>query len=206
MRVLIIGKYPPLQGGVSAQTYWTARALANRGYDVDVITNATEAPQGLRAILDGDAEQWCSGSVGHGRVRVHLTEGLARNSYLPWSNPFASKLFGRALDVIGPDGCDGILGWYLEPFGLVAAMAGMATGSPVVLRHAGSDLGRLAHHSDLRVSYSWMLGQARAGTHREPRRRRRENTAGKPRTGRNAFCAGGEIAIAAGLLTDRAAT
>ena len=162
MRVLIIGKYPPLQGGVSAQTFWTARALAHRGYDVDVVTNATEAPQGLRAFLDGDAEQWCSGSVGHGHVRVHLTEALARNSYLPWSNPFASKLFGRALEVIGPDGCDGILGWYFEPFGLVAAMAGMATGSAVVLRHAGSDLGRLARHSDLRVSYSWMLGQARA--------------------------------------------
>jgi glycosyltransferase involved in cell wall biosynthesis len=162
MRVLIVGKYPPLQGGVSAQTYWTARALGNRGYDVDVVTNATEAPPGLRAPLDDDVEQWSSGSVGRGHVRVHLTEGLARHSYLPWANPFASKLFGRALEAIGPHGCDGILGWYFEPFGLVAAMAGMATGSPVVLRHAGSDLGRLSHHRDLRVSYSWMLGQAKA--------------------------------------------
>src|SRR5262245_43428660 len=119
MRVLIIGKYPPLQGGVSAQTYWTARALANRGYDVDVVTNATEAPQGLRAFLDGDAEQWCSGPVGRGHVRVHPTGPLPRNGFLPWSNPFASKLFGRALEVIGPHGCDGILGWYFEPFGLV---------------------------------------------------------------------------------------
>lgn len=162
MRVLILGKYPPLQGGVSAQTYWSARSLADRGYEVDVVTNATEAPHGLRAFLDGDTEQWLPGTVGQGRVRVHGTGSLARNSYLPWSNPFGSKLFGRALEVIGRDGCDGIVGWYFEPYGLVAVQAGQATGLPVVVRHAGSDLGRLANHPDLRASYRWMLGQAKA--------------------------------------------
>jgi glycosyltransferase involved in cell wall biosynthesis len=162
VRVVIVGKYPPLQGGVSAQTYWTARSLAERGYDVDVVTNATEAAPGLRAFLGGDAGAWLAGAVGQGRLRVHATEGLARHSYLPWSNPFASKLFGRTLEVIGSDRCDGILGWYFEPYGLVAVQAGEAAGAPVAVRHAGSDLGRLAAHPDLRPSYRWMLGRARA--------------------------------------------
>ena len=43
MRICIIGKFPPIQGGVSAQTYWSAHALARRGHDVHVVTNAKEA-------------------------------------------------------------------------------------------------------------------------------------------------------------------
>ena len=43
MRICIIGKFPPIQGGVSMRTYWTAHGLAARGHEVHVITNAKEA-------------------------------------------------------------------------------------------------------------------------------------------------------------------
>ena len=36
MRICVIGKFPPIQGGVSMRTYWTAHALAKRGHDVRV--------------------------------------------------------------------------------------------------------------------------------------------------------------------------
>jgi hypothetical protein len=42
MRICFIGKYPPIQGGVSAQTYWAVRGLAERGHEVCVVTNADE--------------------------------------------------------------------------------------------------------------------------------------------------------------------
>ena len=40
MRICIIGKFPPIQGGVSTRTYWTAHQLAARGHEVHVVTNA----------------------------------------------------------------------------------------------------------------------------------------------------------------------
>ena len=59
MRICIIGKFPPIQGGVSMRTYWTAHALAMHGYEVHVVTNAKEAQarftdqQGLRPPVEG---------------------------------------------------------------------------------------------------------------------------------------------------------
>ncbi len=43
MRICIIGKFPPIQGGVSMRTYWSAHGLAARGHEVHVVTNAKEA-------------------------------------------------------------------------------------------------------------------------------------------------------------------
>ena len=43
MRICLIGKYPPIQGGVSMRTYWSAHGLAARGHEVHVVTNAKEA-------------------------------------------------------------------------------------------------------------------------------------------------------------------
>ena len=42
VRICIIGKFPPIQGGVSARTYWGAHDLAARGHEVHVVTNAKE--------------------------------------------------------------------------------------------------------------------------------------------------------------------
>ncbi len=53
MKICIVGKYPPIQGGVSAQTYWAARGLAERGHQVYVVTNAADAEDAYRIHLDG---------------------------------------------------------------------------------------------------------------------------------------------------------
>ena len=42
MRICAIGKFPPIQGGVSMRTYWTAHGLAAYGHEVHVVTNAKE--------------------------------------------------------------------------------------------------------------------------------------------------------------------
>jgi len=54
MRIAILGKIPPIQGGVSAATYWTAMELAKRGHAVHVISNAGEVEQGFRSFLVGE--------------------------------------------------------------------------------------------------------------------------------------------------------
>ena len=49
-------------------------------------------------------------------------------------------------------GCGAILSWYFEPYGFVASLVGHATARPVIIRHAGSDLGRLSPHPELRTA------------------------------------------------------
>ncbi|MGN6664173.1 MAG: glycosyltransferase [Solirubrobacterales bacterium] len=156
MRLLVLGKAPPIQGGVSAQTFWLARALAEAGHSVEVVTNATEVEPSRAQLHYGDDEaRWLDGSLPG--LRIHRTTPLRADSFIPFAQPHASKLIGLAHAVLERHSCDAILGWYLEPYGVAAAAVGRATGVPYVLRHAGSDIGRLAEHPDLRVAYGRAL-------------------------------------------------
>lgn len=160
MRICILGKFPPIAGGVSHQTHLTAHELARRGHAVSVVTNAVEVePEFRQLLLPGDAER-LEAEYGDGTVRCLQTEPVAPGAFIPWAQPFASKLFGRALAAIEDRGCDLLVGWYLEPYGLVAAQLAAAAGLPLVLRHAGSDVGRLAEQPDLQPAYAWALGRA----------------------------------------------
>jgi glycosyltransferase involved in cell wall biosynthesis len=160
VRICILGKFPPIAGGVSHQTYLAAHELARRGHRVFVVTNADEVELEFRQLLlPGDAER-LEADHSDGFVRCLQTDPVPAGSYLPWSQPYASKLFGLGLSVIEEHACDLVVGWYLEPYGLVAAQLAATTGVPLVLRHAGSDLGRLAHHADLRRAYAWALRRA----------------------------------------------
>ena len=58
MRICIVGKFPPIEGGVSHQTHLAAHELARRGHDVAVVTNAAQVEPELRALmLPGDSER-----------------------------------------------------------------------------------------------------------------------------------------------------
>lgn len=162
MSICLVGKYPPLQGGVSTDTWDAARELALRGYRVDIVTNADETQPGYRQSLAPDDLAFMEPESCDGCVRVHRTIGLPDTSYVPWAQPFVTKLLGRTLSVIEAQRSTVIVGWYLEPFGVVAALAANATGLPLLLKHGGSDLGRLAAHPDLRYMYRWALSGATA--------------------------------------------
>jgi hypothetical protein len=56
VRICIVGKFPPIQGGVSMRTYWAAHALAMRGHDVHVVTNAKEVRPPYRMHMR--AQDW----------------------------------------------------------------------------------------------------------------------------------------------------
>jgi glycosyltransferase involved in cell wall biosynthesis len=162
MRVVVIGKFPPIEGGVSGQTYWTALDLAQRGHEVHIVTNSAEVENDFREFLFEQDFGRLAGSHLPNPLRLHATTSTHRQAFIPWANPYGSKLFGLTASVIEQHGCDLILGWYFEPYGLIAAQAGKLFNKPVALRHAGSDIGRLAMHPDLRAGYKWMLGQVAA--------------------------------------------
>jgi glycosyltransferase involved in cell wall biosynthesis len=125
------------------------------------VTNSDEIEQGLKCLLWGDDGNILSYNYDIGSVKVHTTTPLRHHSYIPWANPFGSKLFGLGTSAIEKHGCDLLIGWYFQPYGLIAAQLGHNYDIPVIIIHAGSDIGRLAKHPDLAKSYEWMLSQAK---------------------------------------------
>lgn len=157
MNVLMFGKIPPIQGGVAKATWQAALDLAEAGHQVDLVSNADAMSPGFRQILSEADRAWMGSQP---NLTCHLTQELDRFSYIPWSEPFVSQLIGIGLRVSAERQPDIIIGWYFEPYGVVAHAIGQRLGKPVLLRHAGSDIGRLAKHADLGDAYRAMLSEA----------------------------------------------
>ncbi|MFI6172170.1 glycosyltransferase [Nocardia sp. NPDC051052] len=162
MRICAVMKYPPIQGGVSAHCYWLARALAERGHQVDVVTNADEVEDDYRISLDDtDLQRLESTFANGGAVRVISTGRWERaRAYIPTANPFATKLAALATEEIRLHGADLVFSAYLEPYGLSAHLAASWTGVPHVVQHAGSDRTRLLDHPELGQAYREVLRRA----------------------------------------------
>jgi glycosyltransferase involved in cell wall biosynthesis len=161
VRICIIGKFPPIEGGVSMRTYWSAHQLARRGHDVQVVTNAEEAQPPFRMHMRAPDWRRCDGDYGEGRVTVHWTDPIDRaQSYLPMASPFVSKLAAIALRLHAERPFDVIFSHYLEPYGVAGHLVAQASGVPHVVRMAGSDSGRLWHHPQLAPLYDLVLRRA----------------------------------------------
>ena len=161
MRICIIGKYPPIQGGVSMRTYWTAYRLAERGHEVHVVTNAKEASPPFRMHMR--PEDWirCEAQFSDGSLTVHWSDPVDRSqSYIPMASPFVSKLCSIAAKVHAERPFDVIYSHYMEPYGVAGYLASAITGVPHVVRMAGSDAGRLWHHPQLVTLYDHVLRSA----------------------------------------------
>jgi glycosyltransferase involved in cell wall biosynthesis len=164
MKICFIGKYPPIQGGVSMHSYWTAYGLAERGHEVYVVTNAAEVEEIYRINLgddDGEMLQPVFTASG-GLVKVFHPERFspARMRHIPVSNPFVSKLASLATQTIRQYGCDLIFAYYYEPYAVAGYLASSWTGLPLILKHAGSDLERLMQIPDLATTYKEILKAA----------------------------------------------
>jgi glycosyltransferase involved in cell wall biosynthesis len=165
MRICIVGKYPPIEGGVSAQTYWLARGLASRGHEIHVVTNADEVEERFRMQLDcDDAKMLQPRFDNSGSVCVHHVESFNPRTmaHLPVANPYLTRLASLATDVVRRYRCDIILAYYLEPYGMAGWFAAQRCGRPLLLKHAGSDIDRLAKNPDLGLAYKEILGDASA--------------------------------------------
>jgi glycosyltransferase involved in cell wall biosynthesis len=149
MRIALIGKAPPLQGGVASRTYNFAREASRRGHKVDLYTNAEEASSTYRYDLsDADRDYMARDSVG---LVVHNIRLGRRITHIPYSACFETRLFGAAVE--NAKDADLIIGWYFQPYGVVASDLARVLGKRCVLLHAGSDLGRLTKSPELAAAY-----------------------------------------------------
>jgi glycosyltransferase involved in cell wall biosynthesis len=168
VRVCIIGKFPPIQGGVSARTYWAAQGLAARGHEVHVVTNAKEARPPFRMHMRRQDWKRCEAvyepsgqSASTGSVTVHWTDPVDNSQfYIPMASAFVSKLAATAARVHSEHPFDVIYSHYLEPYGVAGHLAAEIARVPHVVRMAGSDAGRLWRHPQLEALYDHVLRSA----------------------------------------------
>ncbi|WFE38254.1 glycosyltransferase [Micromonospora sp. WMMD998] len=166
MKICFVGKYPPIEGGVSAQNYWAAAALASRGHEVYVVTNSNEVEERFRQRLDDvDAADYePQFPATGGAVKVIRPEPMTprRMAHIPSSNPFVSKLAGLAAATIRENGCELIVAYYFEPYVVAGHLASTFTRTPMMVEHAGSDLDRLMRVPELATVYKDILRSATA--------------------------------------------
>lgn len=131
-RIVCISKYPPLEGGIAAKTYWLAQALGGRGHQIHVVTDRKGADE-VHTITT------TTSIPNHANVTLYRPE-----QQVPWHIPHsehrALSLLDKALEIIEREKPDLIEAGYLVPYGLVAYLASKITGVPYVLQHGGSDI------------------------------------------------------------------
>ncbi|MDB5187848.1 MAG: hypothetical protein JWO50_368 [Candidatus Kaiserbacteria bacterium] len=147
MKILIIGKYPPIEGGVSAHTYWLARSLGEKGHEVMVVTNAWRVEEEYRAQFDRKSQKVRSEYLPKNVTLYGFDDAMP--GHIPYSEAYVTRLVNKALQAIEKQGADVVYVHYLEPYGTAALLLKKLTGVPYVIRHAGSDIYRLLKSPDL---------------------------------------------------------
>ncbi len=162
LRLCLLLKYPPTEGGVSQQGYWLAHNLARAGHQVHVVSNGGEVEAPYRMFIPEAERPRLEGHYpGGGFVRLHSTcEPEQSAGYIPYANPFVSKLAALAYEVVRDHDCQLIWASYLEPNGVAALLTSQLTGVPYAVRHAGSDIVTLAQIRARRPIYLEVLRRA----------------------------------------------
>lgn len=140
MKVCLLAKYPPIEGGESSKTYWMARGLGRRGCEMHIVTNAWEVEDEYRENISVDdlgAHYQPQG------VTVHNTDPFSDPAYIPYTKPYTEKIAGLAIDVARKFDVGIIDSWYLLPYAVSGFMVSNITGRPQIIRHAGSDITRV---------------------------------------------------------------
>lgn len=132
MRICLIGKYPPIEGGIAAKTFWLTKALGKQGYEIHVVTDRLDTDPEYSHPMKGDGPA-------SKNVFIHRPQGD-----IPWhipnDNHRAVELLDLAVRVIRETNADVIDTGYLIPYGLIGYLASQVTGVPFLLRHGGSDI------------------------------------------------------------------
>ena len=155
MNLLFISKYPPIEGGVSAQSYWLAKALGEKGHKVYVVSNCWEVETRYREQIEESELRLLEPK----NVELFSTSPEFRPPIL-FSRYYESRLTSMALDAIKKYSIDAVYSHYLLPYGVSALMLKKLAGKPWVLQHAGSDITRLFSFPQLKPIFVECLNNA----------------------------------------------
>lgn len=123
--ILLIGKYPPVQGGVAAKTYWLYEHLRTQGYNIQIVT-----PEIKNYSIREEPKE----------TSVHIISNREIPWHLPYSELVYDRLHNRCLEVVDRFIPDIIETNYLWPYCSVVANLSNYLKKPFLIRHAGSDI------------------------------------------------------------------
>ncbi len=134
MKILLIGKYPPMQGGISSKTYWLFRELKKRGLNFRIITVETTD----YSIKGCDSNRSITTVIKTKKTPWHIPE----------SELLGDRIFYKALKAAEVFEPDLIETNYLWPFCMPASLVANILGKPLMIRHAGSDIQKFGHDTE----------------------------------------------------------
>jgi len=166
MKVLLIGKFPPTQGGISSRSFWLCHALATHDIYFDIVTIV---PPLYRSETTGKLPN---------KIRLRqITTDEEPPWFIPGGELWIERLVSSALDLANDQMPDLVEANYLVPYGFAAFITSRILGVPLLIRHAGSDLTKLYNwkpvqhaleslitRADLVVSTSSTISQLLKGT------------------------------------------
>lgn len=151
--IAFLSKYPPVEGGIAARTYWLARGLAARGHTVHVITHGLSVGGEYRTV--GDLRD----PTVMPNFQIHRTE-----THIPWHIPeddeAALTLLDLTVRVIREHSVQILDTGYLVPYGIVGHLAQKTTNVQHVMRHGGSDLEKFLKKGVLEITLKEALADA----------------------------------------------
>ena len=155
MKICMIAKYPPIEGGISARVYWLARVLGARGHEVHIVTNAQEVEEEYRERIEDKDQDYAPKNV-----HVHSTTGDTNPWHIPFSRAYAERIASLVIEVIEKYEVQLIDSYYILPYGISGFIARSITGKPQILRHAGSDMGKLFVSSSYNTLFKKVFQEA----------------------------------------------
>ena len=138
MKICFITKYPPIQGGVSSRAYWQAKALGEKGHEVHIITNSLEVEDDYKEVFDLNDPAFLPKNV-----FIHSTDVEKNPWHIPFSPAYTERISNLAIEVIRDYNIQIIDSNFILPYGIAGNITKNITGVPQILRHAGSDIGKL---------------------------------------------------------------
>lgn len=150
MKICFIGKYPPIEGGVSSRLYWLTKGLGSRGHEIHVVTNALEVENEYRESLSGSEDL---DNYQPKNVFVHNTDPFDNPQFIPFSKPYFAKLASLAIEIVRDYDLEIIDSWYILPYVISGFLVKSFTHKPLILRHAGSDMSRLFSSRNLNLLF-----------------------------------------------------
>jgi len=148
MKILLLGKYPPMQGGISAKTYWLYKQLEKNGFEYRVITPEDR----LYSIPDHK----------HDESKVTVVKEKEIPWHIPESSLLDDRLINAALKVANDFTPDLIETNYLWPFCKDALFIAQTLSKPLLIRHAGSDILKFYKEQEFRDIMGNYFNQASA--------------------------------------------
>ncbi len=158
MRIVYIGKWPPILGGTCNQTYWTLNELGKRGHEITVVSNCMEVEETYRCKLDEKDIEMLQPK----NVKLKSTLPVKTPRFIPQNNPYMEKISSLATEAVEELGPDLILSRYFQPYSLAGHYVSKLTNLKHVVMHAGSDITRLLHYPQLNKINERMLRDATA--------------------------------------------